>query len=267
MITFPKLENGFFLPSQPEFELYTEYYMEHKQKNLENQSAILFYQFKMKEAYNQISVIPDGCVDILISCSEQVPSAYICGSITKSKSINLPANNVYFGVRFLYCQGTQKTQYTLKEIIDKEVPLIEMVSMDNTVIEKIIEKKNFMERINTFNETIGKFLFRADTCSKLIKNALHTLYSTKGNISMTQLANEIGCSTRYLRKQFEDHIGISPKLFSQIVRFQSSLNMLLKHNHCSIVDVIYENGYYDQAHLINEFRNFGYGTPSKLATQ
>lgn len=82
---------------------------------------------------------------------------------------------------------------------------------------------------------------------------------------MTELANETGYSTRYLRKQFEDHIGISPKLFSQIVRFQSSLNMLLKNASCSVIDVSNENGYYDQAHLINEFKNFGYDTPYKLA--
>jgi AraC-like DNA-binding protein len=81
---------------------------------------------------------------------------------------------------------------------------------------------------------------------------------------MNQLANEIGYSTRYLRKQFETHIGISPKLFSKIIRFQCSLNMLLNNNHYTVNDVIYENGYYDQSHLINEFKDFGYITPYKL---
>jgi AraC-like DNA-binding protein len=41
--------------------------------------------------------------------------------------------------------------------------------------------------------------------------------------------------------------------------------MLLNNNHYTVNDVIYENGYYDQSHLINEFRDFGYITPYKLA--
>ncbi|RJS63861.1 hypothetical protein CJ485_03605 [Priestia filamentosa] len=52
-------------------------------------------------------------------------------------------------------------------------------------------------------------------------------------------------------KQFEQDIGISPKLFSQIVRFQCSLSMFMNDKNYSICDIIEESGYYDQAHLMN----------------
>ncbi|WHY58423.1 helix-turn-helix domain-containing protein [Peribacillus simplex] len=265
MINLQHTKTNSYLPLQPEFEILTDYYLEHKERNKQNQSTILFYQFKMKkDMFNVITVIPDGCIDILFCCNEKAPFANVCGSVLQTKSINLHADNEYFGVRFMPNQETHKMNYSMKEIIDKEVPLLDMVSLDSQIVERLISERNFLGKINLFNETIRKFIFNVDSSSKAIEYALHNIYMNRGNITMIQLAKEMGYSTRYLRKQFEEHVGISPKLFSQIVRFQSSISMLLKINHCTLKDVIMENGYYDQAHIINDFKNFGYMTPNKF---
>lgn len=254
-----------YLPSQPDFELQTEYYTEQKVVIKSNQSSLLFYQFKMGEVSSEISVIPDGCIDILINCDQQ--HANICGSVTKSKVINLLPNNTYFGIRFLPCLSIRKIKYGIKDLTDKEISLTEMFPVNINILDRIVADKGFMERVNISSEILSSQIFEMDRSTKLIKQALYNIYATRGNITITQLAEEVGYSTRYLRKQFEDHIGISPKLYSQIVRFQSSLNMLLRTNDFTLNDVIHENGYYDQAHLIHEFRNFGGITPYQLTGQ
>lgn len=252
-----------YLPSQPDFEFQTDYYTEQKVRIIPNQPSILFYQFKMGGESSQISVIPDGCIDILINCDQHYGN--ICGSVTKSRVINLLPNSTYFGIRFLPCLDIKK--FGIKDLTDKEVSLNEMFPVNTNIIEKVVTDESFTERVNLFNEILRSQIFEIDKSSKLIKQALYNIYAKRGNITIAQLAEEVGYSTRYLRKLFEDHIGISPKLFSQIVRFQSSLNMLLRTTHYTLNDVIYENGYYDQAHLIHEFRNFGYMTPYQLTGQ
>jgi len=254
-----------YLPSQPDFEFQTDYYTEQKVRMKPNQPSILFYQFKMGEVSNQISVIPDGCIDILINCDQHYGN--ICGSVTKSRVINLVPNSTYFGIRFLPCLDIKKLKFGIKDLIDKEISLNEMFPVNTNILERVVTDESFMERVNIFNEILESQIFEIDKSSKLIKQALYNIYVTRGNITITQLAEEVGYSTRYLRKQFEDHIGISPKLFCQIVRFQSSLNMLLRTTHYTLNDVIHENGYYDQAHLIHEFRNFGCMTPYQLTGQ
>lgn len=255
-----------FLPLQPEFEMKTDYYIEHMEQEDNNNSTILFYQFKMNENLSEsLSVIPDGCIDILFRCDQKNPSAHVCGSVLERKTINLQENYEYFGVRFLPNQETQKMKYSLKEMIDREVPLVEMASIDENILNEIINHQNFYDKISLFKKMIKNNIFSSDSSPSIIQYALNKIYSLKGNININQLAEETGYSSRYLRKQFEDHIGISPKLFSQIVRFQYSLFMLMKNNQYSISDIINENGYYDQAHLIKEFKRFGYLSPKKLS--
>jgi len=267
LLDIQRLSPNYFHPLQPEFEMNTRYYVEQKERDRENQSTFLFYQFKMNEGFaNPISVIPDGCIDILFCCDKQQPTANVCGSVLQSKSINLKAGYEYFGVRFLPKQETQNLNCQMSEMIEREVPLTDIFSTGAAALEKVVNERDFHKRIQLFKQMIGTTIFASGNSSpSIIKYALNKIYLSKGNITINQLADETGYSTRYLRKQFEENIGISPKLFSQIVRFQYSLYMLLKEYDYSIKDIIVENGYYDQAHLINEFKKFGNLTPNTIS--
>lgn len=262
------MENAInFLPLQPEFEIKTVYYTEFQERDVRTKSTLLYYQFKMNEnSSDSISVIPDGCIDILFCCNQQNPSANVCGSVLEKKSINLQANHEYFGVRFFPNQDTKNMKYSLKDIINREVPLADMISIDKNIVEEIINKQGFYNKIDSFKQIVKNNLFIDDSSSSIIRYALNRIYDLKGNIPVNQLAEETGYSARYIRKKFKDNIGISPKLFSQILRFQYSLFLLMKNNQYSVSDIIDVNGYYDQAHLINEFKRFGYLSPKKLIT-
>lgn len=211
-----------------------------------------------------MSVIPDGCIDILFYCDPVRPYASVCGTVLKYKKINFQANCEYFGVRFLPKQETQHFKYSMKEVIDCQIPLADMITIEPTIMERLINEQDFRGRIKLFKEEIGNNIFACNDLPAIIDYSLNKIYSTKGNVNMNQLAVETGYSTRYLRKQFDAHVGMPPKLFSQIVRFQNSLHMLLNKKFFTVWDVINENGYYDQSHLINEFKKFGYLTPNKF---
>ncbi|WML31763.1 AraC family transcriptional regulator [Neobacillus sp. OS1-32] len=254
-----------FYPFQPDFEMNTGYYVEYKQMDIENHSTVVFYQFQICDGFeNEISVIPDGCIDILISCNKQIPSANVCGSVLKTKRIKVQTGCEYFGVRFVPEQMAKNSNYTMKELVEQEIPLNEIVSINESVIERLIKENSFQKRISLFHQMFDSIFFPNESAPNIVRYALNKIYSRKGNISINELADKIGYSSRYLRKKFEESVGISPKLFSQIIRFQHSLHMILKVNNNSVNDIIMENGYYDQAHLINEFRKFGYPSPYKL---
>ncbi|WP_439127229.1 helix-turn-helix domain-containing protein [Peribacillus frigoritolerans] len=225
----------------------------------------MFYQFKInRDLMNPMSVIPDGCIDILFYCDPKRPSADVYGTVLKYKTINFQANCEYFGVRFMPKQETQHFKYSMKEVIDRQIPLADMLKIEPTIMERLITERDFHGRIKLFKEEIGINIFTCNGLPAIIEYSLNKIYSSKGNVNMNQLAAETGYSTRYLRKQFDAHIGMPPKLFSQIVRFQNSLHMLLNKQAFTVWDVINENGYFDQSHLINEFKKFGYLTPTEF---
>jgi len=68
-----------------------------------------------------------------------------------------------------------------------------------------------------------------------------------------------GLSARQYRRRFEAAVGISPKLFARIARFQRSLEWI---GNAPPVEVALACGYYDQAHLIRDWKQFAGMTPS-----
>ena len=65
---------------------------------------------------------------------------------------------------------------------------------------------------------------------------------------------ELGVSKRTLERQFMNHAGLTPKEFSRVVRFKGVLNKILSADKIDWSDLAQSCGYYDQAHLIDEFR-------------
>jgi AraC-like DNA-binding protein len=82
------------------------------------------------------------------------------------------------------------------------------------------------------------------------------LYYTVENV-----ASRFGISARYMQQLFVQYTGLSPKLYSQINRFQNSLQLVREGND-SLTSIAYECGYADQSHFIKEFKTFTGSTPS-----
>ena len=89
---------------------------------------------------------------------------------------------------------------------------------------------------------------------QFIINDIHITY---GQISIHELARKHSTTVRQLERIFKRFIGLSPKEYSNIIRFQNAFSLIKKSNR-SLLDIAFECGYYDHAHLSNEIkRNTG----------
>jgi AraC-like DNA-binding protein len=84
-----------------------------------------------------------------------------------------------------------------------------------------------------------------------------------GQISMDQVVQRSGLSARQLRRRFMRGIGVGPKLFSQILRFREMVHRTHRLQTLDWADCALEVGYFDQAHMINEFRRFAGRSPNQ----
>ncbi|WP_029904818.1 helix-turn-helix domain-containing protein [Prevotella sp. 10(H)] len=74
--------------------------------------------------------------------------------------------------------------------------------------------------------------------------------------------SEIAClSYKQFNRVFTEYIGANPKEFTRIVRFQRALYMLQQNPEINITELAFDCGYYDQPHLIKEFKSFSGHTP------
>jgi AraC-like DNA-binding protein len=88
-----------------------------------------------------------------------------------------------------------------------------------------------------------------------------------GQVSVETLAKEAHVSNRTLERIFKENVGIPPKEFLRIVRFQEVLKRLRQTDVSeeSLLRVAFGLGYYDHAHLTNEFKKYAGILPSELS--
>ena len=84
-----------------------------------------------------------------------------------------------------------------------------------------------------------------------------------GATDLAALARELGLSIRQLERRFNACVGLPPKLFCRLQRF-TRVFQAIGNQPCNWVDTAVECGYYDQSHLIRDFKSFTGETPSAL---
>lgn len=78
------------------------------------------------------------------------------------------------------------------------------------------------------------------------------------------VATALGVSERHLRRVFYETVGLGPKAYAKLARFHRALHAGREVEHPSWAAVAAAAGYYDQAHLIAEFRAIAGVTPRAL---
>ncbi len=97
--------------------------------------------------------------------------------------------------------------------------------------------------------------------------ALSNMLLSKGTISLKKLTESLSLSERTFERKFKEYVGLSPKLFSRICRFQTSLKQLKHYNYNKLSDIAFENEYADQSHFIRSFKKFSGLSPNQYQQQ
>jgi AraC-like DNA-binding protein len=89
----------------------------------------------------------------------------------------------------------------------------------------------------------------------------------RGRLTVEGLAHAAGVSRQHLARVFRDRVGISPKLYCRLARFQSGLAYARRGGNVEWARAAAELGYADQSHMIAEFRRFSGLTPRRLVSE
>jgi AraC-like DNA-binding protein len=100
-----------------------------------------------------------------------------------------------------------------------------------------------------------------------VQYAIACIADSKGSIPLKQLQLTLQLSERSLERKFRATVGLTPKLFARICRFQASLQQLRNNKYNELSDIAFENDYADQSHFIRTFKEFAGFSPWEFRKQ
>jgi AraC-like DNA-binding protein len=92
-----------------------------------------------------------------------------------------------------------------------------------------------------------------------------TVLRRRGRVVVDDLARAAGVSRQHVSRLFRDALGVAPKLYARLARFQAALAYTRQRGQVNWAQAALDAGYADQSHMIAEFREFSSLTPCELA--
>jgi AraC-like DNA-binding protein len=132
-------------------------------------------------------------------------------------------------------------------------------------LERLAMSDDDAQRAALLQQELVRRLGRADTTAcRAARRAVELIRAADGRRSVRELAAELGVGERRLEQLFHAHVGLSPRALSRLSRLQGCLRALRACPEPRWAELALRAGFYDQAHLANEFRALCGMTPREF---
>jgi AraC-like DNA-binding protein len=132
------------------------------------------------------------------------------------------------------------------------------------LIERMHETGTWAGSFDVMDAWLLRRLADAERPDPAVEHAFGRLVRSRGGVPVAELARETGWSRRHLAARFRTEVGLTPKVFGRILRFRRAAAELASPAGRSLAEIALDCGYYDQAHLNRDFREFSGRTPTEL---
>lgn len=119
-------------------------------------------------------------------------------------------------------------------------------------------------RLSLFEDWLLARANARDDAHYAVRWAIRRLQDTHGRMQVQALADELGYSRRHLAQLFQREAGLAPKALARILRFSHTLAALRATAAPEWDRLAQDCGYYDQSHLIHDFRAFAGHAPAEF---
>jgi AraC-like DNA-binding protein len=155
---------------------------------------------------------------------------------------------------------------SMHELANDVVPLESALPRAVGRLAEVLEDQDgWSERFALLDTILLARLAEARAPSPDVAWAWSILERTHGRTPVGLLCDRLGRSRRHLAAQFREQVGLPPKTVARVMRFGHAISLL--GGDARLTDVAFECGYYDQAHLNRDFREFAGTSPAAFARQ
>lgn len=243
--------------------------------------------FVYYKGYNPIHTVdrflPDGNIHLIVDLTDYPKFIYDNDTLKEIQA----CKDVWFsGIRNTFItipSGKDSEMFIINFRKGKAAPFLQMPVYEFT--DQVVDGELALSKnINQLREILLPGTSPAQKCTDasrfLLKhygNHLHSnacvdyavnqICRSPQQTTMAALSAKIGYSQKHLIQLFREQVGLTPKAFLKIMRFQKAIHDIEQAQHINWATIAAESGYYDQAHFISDFKLFSGFTPGNYLHQ
>ena len=188
----------------------------------------------------------------------------IIGALALPCSITLPGGTISFGIFFHPTGLSRLFGIPMREISLEAYDVRDIAShLLSSLHNQLAEGRSFAERVLVVEAFLLQRAARVPPPTP-IEDVLAHVFAANGSVRIIDLARHHGLGLRQFERRFQEYTGMHPKLYSRIARFQSALDAKMGSPQRSWLDIAHGYGYFDQMHMIRDFRGLAGDAPSKI---
>ncbi|MHA4810672.1 DUF6597 domain-containing transcriptional factor [Flavitalea flava] len=197
--------------------------------------------------------------------NKQLPQLFLYGQTIKRTRIYLIGKFKTVGVSFFPNVLKSVFGFDASELTDE---CLDLNLLSTFLSEQLTETPLPIDQIDILSAFLYSKIKQTDVKRDEITHyAYHQIIESGGLLALRDLQKDLQLSERSFERRFNQYIGISPKLFSKVCRFQASLRQLKSNRYSKLSDIAYDNGYADQSHFIRAFKEFSGFSPYQFQKQ
>lgn len=202
--------------------------------------------------------------------STYLPHSFLYGQISDFKDLYLTYQASLIIVVFQPDGINKLLGISANELRDKIISVNDFFGWQGSLLyDHLMNLHKTEHRLKALNKFFQELAYNHIPPNQvLIQASLNFITTHKGIVTIQQLIKHTGYTERHIERAFKESIGISPKKFVGIVKLHSFLKLLrTKSAENNITKICYDSGYFDQSHLIKEFRKYTGITPTDYLNQ
>lgn len=216
-------------------------------------------------APQRVKIIPDGFPEMVFHYGDpyriwlkgrwrRQGRFLLGGQLTQHCFLENTGRSEIFGITFKPAALTHLFSLPMKAYAGNVVNLATVPGPWKPLITAVFSRSTQKERIAA-TELFFKPYHTKFVSDHPVEKCLAIIQQSHGTRAIKAVCEETGVTERQIERLFARYIGLSPKYFARILRFNHIFHLIQK-GQVSWADVVHLSGYYDQSHFIRDFKRF-----------
>ncbi len=227
-------------------------------------------------------IVPDGNPELVVhyghpfseftaeNRKQEQPRVFLMGQMTRPLALD-PSKGTpgIMGVRFHPAGVRAMVGAAMNEFTDQHLRVADIApAATEALVDEVATAPNAAARAAAMQRFVAaRAADHARFQDTHVGRWTSRLARASGAISVSDLAREADLSPRQLERRFRDQVGISPRLYANVVRFRSVFDLLSSESRPDWATLAAGAGYFDQSHMIRDFQRFLGCSPTAFLTQ